>query len=332
MVGSKSILIFAQNDGGRLAPVVFEAAAAARNLAGDAGSGVAAVLTGPPGTQDLAAELWAAGVPDVYVAEHAVLAEPRAESHALAVEAAVRQADPSLILVGQTLLGRDLAPYLAARMESGVIMNATELRRNSSGATEVVCPIYGGGVQAAYQVSESPPAVVGYQPIVKTDQESLSESSGRVISVDPGLDGFKERVKLVERSARSGPRLEEAEVVVSGGMGLGDGRNYKYIEELAEVLGGLPGASRAIVDARWVTRDLQVGLTGARVIPSLYMAVGISGASQHLAGMSNSKVIVAVNTDPQAQIFRYSRYGVTTDCVQFLPAFIDECRKLKGTY
>lgn len=330
MVSSKSILIAAQNEGGRLAPVVFDAVSLARKLAEETGGSVAAVLTGPPGTEALAEELRAAGVADVYVAEHAALAESRPEPHALATAAAVRQADPSLVIVGQTPLGRDMAPYLAARLDAGILMNATEIRRSSSGAMEAVCPIYGGGVTAVYQVSESPPTVVGFQPVVRSARESVSPGPGRVIPVDAGLGEFKDRVKLVEKATESGPRLDEAKVVVSGGMGIGDGDNYKQIEELAEVLGGLPGASRAIVDLGWATKAQQVGLTGTRVFPDLYMAVGISGASQHLVGMSTSKVIVAVNTDSGAPIFTYARYGVTMSCLEFLPAFIEECRKLKS--
>lgn len=329
MVGSKTVLLVAQNDGGSLAPVVFDTVTSARRLAG-AGGKVAAVLTGPPGTQALAKELWAVGVPDVYVAEHAALAESRPESHALAVAAAVRQADPSLVIVGQTLFGRDLAPSLAARMDTGVIMNVTELRRDSSGATEAVCPIYGGGVRAVYRISESPPSVVGFQRTVKATAEKVSNPQGRVVPVDPGLGRYKEKVKLVQKASTSGPRLEEANVVVSGGVGIGDGKNYRHIEELADLLGGLPGASRAACDLGWAARARQVGLTGARVFPNLYVAVGISGASQHLAGMATSKVIVAVNTDPKAPIFKYARYGVTLDCLEFLPAFIEECRKVKS--
>ena len=331
MVGSRSILIAAQNEGGRLAPVVFDAAATARQLAEGTGGTVAAVLTGPPGTQELAKELWAAGVAQVYVAEHAILAEPRPESHAVAAVAAVRQADPSLVIVGQTLLGRDMAPYLAARLDSGVLMNATELRRNSSGAIEAVCPIYGGGVRAVYEVAESPPSVVGFQPVIRSSGGSVSDGSGTVVSVDPGLGDFTDRVTLVERSEASGPRLDEAKVVVAGGMGIEGADNYKQIEELADVLDGLPGASRAIVDLGWADKAQQVGLTGTRVFPDLYMAVGISGASQHLVGMSTSKVIVAVNTDASAPIFTYARYGVTLSSLDFLPAFIEECRKLKSS-
>ncbi len=331
MAGSKTILIAAQNEDGRLASVVFDAVAAAQKLAEETGGTVAAVLTGPPGTQALAEELWAAGAADVYVAEHALLAETRPEPHAIAAAAAVREADPCLVIVGQTLLGKDVAPYLAAKMDAGILMNAAEFRHNSSGATEVVCPIYGGGVQAVYEVSESPPSVVGFQPKVRRTEESAGHGTGRVVSVDPGLDGFQDRVKLTDRSVTTGPRLDEAKVVVSGGMGIGSGDIFRQIEELAEVLGGLPGASRAIVDLGWATKEQQVGLTGTTVFPDLYMAVGISGASQHLAGMSTSKIIVAVNTDPGAPIFTYSRYGVTLDCLEFLPAFTEECRKLKSS-
>ena len=328
MTGSKPVLIVAQNEGGRLAPVVFEAAAAARRLTG--GSGVVAVVTGPPGTKTVAEGLWAAGVADVYVAEHALLAESRPELHARAAAVAVRQIGPSLIVVGQTLLGKDMAPYLAALLEAGVVMNAQELRSDSSGTTDVVCPIYGGAVQTSYRISASSPTVVGFQPAAKSTAEKASTNRGRIVSVDSGLDTFKDKVKSVQRPVRSGPRLEDAKVVVSGGVGLGDAKNYRSIEELAKVLGGLPGASRAAVDLGYATRAQQVGLTGSTVSPDLYVAVGISGASQHLAGMSTSKVIVAVNKDPKANIFRYARYGVTLDCLEFLPAFINECRKLKG--
>ncbi len=328
MTGSKPVLIVAQNEGGRLAPVVFEAAAAARRLTG--GGGVVAVVTGPPGTRTVAEGLWAAGVADVYVAEHTSLAESRPELHARAAAVAVRQAGPSFILVGQTFLGRDMAPYLAAMLEAGVIMNAQELRHDSSGAIEVICPIYGGAVQASYLVPASSPSVVGFQPAARSTEEKASSSRGRILSVDPGLGEFKDKVKPVQRPVRSGPRLEEAKVVVSGGIGIGDAKNYRGIEELAKVLGGLPGASRAAVDLGYATRAQQVGLTGSTVSPDLYVAVGISGASQHLAGMSTSKVIVAVNKDPKANIFKYARYGVTLDCLEFLPAFIAECRKLKG--
>ena len=329
MVGSKLILVVAQNDNGRLAPVVFDTVTAARKLAEGTGSAVAAVITGPSGSQALAQDLWGVGVGDVYVAEHAALDEPKPESHTLATLAAVRQANPSLVVVVQSLLGRDLAPCLAAKMDTGILMNATELRQNSSGAIEAVCPIYGGGVLAVYELSESPPSVVGFQSGARNTDESSNPVDGRVISVNPGLDDFRDRVKIVERSGTSGPLLNEAKVVVSGGVGIGDPSNYRYIEELAELLGGLPGASRAIVDLGWATKAQQVGLTGTVVVPDLYMAIGISGASQHLFGMSSSKVIVAVNTDPAAPIFSYARYGVTMNCLEFLPAFIEECKKIQ---
>lgn len=329
MTSSKSIVVVAQNVGEGLAPAVLEAVAAARKYADEAGGKVDAVITGPPGTQDLSESLWKMGVVDVYVAEHDTLADEKAAPHALAAATAVEQADPSLIVVGQTQLGRDVAPYLAAKLDGGVIMNATDLRQGSGGA-EVVCSIYGGAVEAVYRVSESPPSVVGVEPTGRKGDEVTTDGRGRVVSVDPGLDGFRDRVKVVERSVRSGPRLEEADVIVSGGMGLGDRQNYRYIEELAEALGGLPSASRAIVDHGWTGKSEWVGLSGTKVTPDLYVAVGISGASQHLAGMSTSRVIVAVNTDPQAPIFRYARYGVTLDCLEFLPSFIEECRKVKS--
>ncbi|MBI2872791.1 MAG: electron transfer flavoprotein subunit alpha/FixB family protein [Chloroflexi bacterium] len=329
---SKSILIVAEAEGGRLVRMVSDLAAVACGLVGGAAGSVVAALSGPPGTAGLAKELWPHGVSVAYVAEHPLLGELRPETHARAAAAAVQQAGPSLVLVGQTLLGRDMAPYLAARLNTSVLMNATELRRNSSGEVEVVCPVYGGSVRAVYTVSESPATVVGFQPGVAVRGEAVAGGArqGQVVSVDPGLGGFQSKVKLVNRATTAGPRLEEARVIVSGGKGLGDKKNYAYIEDLAKVVGGMPGASRAIVDLGWATRAQQVGLTGKRVSPDLYMAIGISGASQHMAGCSTSKVIVAVNRERDAVIFKYARYGVLGDCLEFLPSFIEECRKLKA--
>jgi electron transfer flavoprotein alpha subunit len=136
------------------------------------------------------------------------------------------------------------------------------------------------------------------------------------------VPGVTERVRVVQpAAAATGPRLEDARVVVSGGRGIGDARNYQLISGLAEALGGMPGASRAIVDDGWATPEQQVGLTGKIVTPDLYVAMGISGASQHMAGCSNSRVLVAVNRDPEAPIFRYAHLGIVDDCLEILPEF-----------
>ena len=148
------------------------------------------------------------------------------------------------------------------------------------------------------------------------------------MQVRPDLSGILRRSEILERTAPSGPRLEETEVIVAGGKGLSSLENFRFIEELADVLDGMPAASRAIVDLGWATPAQQVGLTGKVVTPNLYIAVGISGASQHMVGCSSARHIVAINTAQDAPIFQHARYGVVADCVEFMPAFIERCRDL----
>jgi electron transfer flavoprotein alpha subunit len=151
---------------------------------------------------------------------------------------------------------------------------------------------------------------------------------GQVVSVTANLPASADvHARVVERVTTSGPKVEDATILVSGGAGLGQKENFRYIEELAELLGGLPAASRVIVDRGWATSAQQIGLTGKYVAPELYIAVGISGASQHMAGLSRARNIVAINHNAEAPIFRYARYGVVADCLEFMPAFIGKCRE-----
>ena len=322
------ILILAEPGDGRLEPVTFEMVAVARELASNSGRKVSAALVGAPGSAAWAGELFSRGVATVYTAEHQQLAEPNVAAWTHALGSVIQEAKPTLVLLGHTTLGRDLAPYLALRLGTGVVMHCAELRWDSAAAdVEAVCPVFGGDAHAVYRFGGARPRIVTMNQRVVDPAPAEQASSGEVVAVDSGLSGFEPRSKVLHRQRMEGPRLEDARVVVSGGLGLQIQENYAYIEELAEALGGLPGASRAIVDAKWVTSAQQVGLTGKVVSPDLYVAVGISGASQHMAGCSSSKVIVAINEDSHASIFRYAKYGIATDCLAFLPVLIEESRK-----
>jgi electron transfer flavoprotein alpha subunit len=185
-----------------------------------------------------------------------------------------------------------------------------------------VAAIYGGAARAVYRFTGSGPRVISGAPGAAEIPEREPGRTVEVVEV-PYLDRIPDRVRVVEPArAADGPRLEDARVVVSGGRGLKSSDNYKLIRELASALGGLPGASRAIVDDSWATPAQQVGLTGKIVTPQVYFAMGISGASQHMAGCSNSKILVAVNTDPDAPIFRYAHYGIVDNCLEVLPELI----------
>lgn len=239
-----------------------------------------------------------------------------------AVELAVREARAEVVVVNRGPNVLDLVPRLAARLRGGCVMGVTEVRVVGEDI-EAVAAIFGGCARAVYRFSNNGPRVISGAPGVAAAPERKHGRTADVVVIT-SLPGSKQRVQVVEspRPAPEGRRLEDARVVVSGGRGLRDAENYVLIRGLAAALGGMPGASRAIVDDGWAPSAEQVGLTGRVVSPQVYLAFGISGASQHMAGCSNSKTIVAVNTDPNAPIFRYAHYGIADDCLAVLPELI----------
>jgi len=230
------------------------------------------------------------------------------------------QTSPGTILFNQTVSARLVAPRLAGRLGVPVVMNGFDVTA-SDGSLNVTATAYGGDTHVVYSLA-SPVNVIS---IVTTSIEASSASTAtapvtREIPVD--LETVDERFKVTSPASAEGARLEDAEIIVSGGRGLGSADNYKLVIELAEALGGMHGASRAIVDDGWIDSSRQVGLTGKITRPGLYLAAGISGASQHMAGCSAARVIVAIDTDPDASIYRYARYGIVGDCTEVLPELI----------
>jgi electron transfer flavoprotein alpha subunit len=233
---------------------------------------------------------------------------------------------PDVLLIGSTALGKDLAPRLAARLRTACISDAVGL--NWDGGVVVRRPVFAGKCFADV-TAQGAPVIVGIRP----NSFALQESGGTAaaLTFTPALDPSRARARVAaEETAAAGKvSLTEAEIVVSGGRGLKGPENYKLVEELAAALGAAAGASRAIVDAGWVDYSHQVGQTGKTVAPSLYVACGISGAIQHLAGMSSSKCIVAINKDPAAPIFKVADYGIAGDLFAALPAMTEAVRALK---
>ena len=230
---------------------------------------------------------------------------------------------PKALLFNQTYEARIVAPRLAGRLGCAVAMNAMDLEVGGDGQLCVTASAYGGDTRAVYELTGAPViAAVSANAIVPAPLDGASTSpSVREIQVD--LSRVEERIRVVTRAqGQSGPRLEDAQVIVAGGRGLGEAENFRLVQELAETLGGMAGASRPIVDDGWIDSSRQVGLTGKITRPALYIAAGISGASQHMVGCSAAKTIVAINRDPDGAVFRYARYGIVGNCLEILPELI----------
>jgi electron transfer flavoprotein alpha subunit len=252
-------------------------------------------------------------------------AAPKGADALVAVFAAYCAQHPAdTVLVNQTVLARAVAPRLAARIGAAVVANVFELQPGGAGLL-AQASAYGGDTQVEYEL-KAPRNVVSVVTTTLHDAPlatPVAVSTQRV-SVEAGAAraGFE----VVSAPVAQGQRLEDAEVIVSGGRGLGKKENFELVKQMADALGGMWGGSRAIVDDGWIDSSRQVGLTGKITRPGLYVAVGISGASQHMAGCSAAKTIIAINKDPDASIFRYARYGVVGDCVELLPELIRAAR------
>ena len=274
------------------------------------------------GVEAAATEAAERGADLVLVADGEHLAGFQGDATVPAAAEAVRAAEARVVLVSRGPDVLELVPRLAVRLDGGSVVGATELRPGAEGALEVVATAFGGAAQAVYRFTTTGPRIVGVGvAIAEAPPREAGRTAERVdLDVPPPA---QERVRVVRPAAASeGPRLEDARVVVSGGRGLKESENYALIRELAAALGGMPGASRAIVDEGWAEPAEQVGLTGTLVAPDVYFAIGISGASQHMAGCSNARVIVAVNTDSDAPIFRFAHLGIVGDAQVVLPELI----------
>ena len=321
------ILVFGEIASGGLEPLTGEMLAAAKGLQGEVG----VALLGD-GLDDLALEAIALGADKVFLAQDALLAQPASvDAQVAAFEQVCRQTGPKLVLVGRTELGRELGPRVAFRLGAGLAQDCVEVRLNTdTGRVVAVRPVYGGNALATVTFGDADPQFVVLRGKVYDEPVPDRSRTGEVVQIALKLDPSVVRTRRVEtvRSESRGVKLEDASVVVTGGRGLGGPEGFAVLEELAGLLGGAVGASRPACDAGWVDHGYQVGLTGKTVAPDLYIAVGVSGASQHMAGCSGSKHIVAINRDAEANMFREAAYGVAGDWQKVLPAFIETVREL----
>jgi electron transfer flavoprotein alpha subunit len=324
---AKGILIFGEVRGGSLKPITRELITAANQLAQAGGGAVALALVGE-GAEHGLAEARTLPVASVYTAKHALLSSYSSQAYAAALAEVVKASDASVVLFGATTEGRDLSARTAARCGAAMFADCTELSLQN-GALRVKRPVYSGKVYAELE-STAPLAIASIRPNVFAPASGTGTPQVTDVPVQIDESMVRGRVKDVQQTSSGTKDLTEAEIVVAGGRSLKSAENFAILEDLAKTLNASVGASRAAVDAGYRPHSAQVGQTGKVVNPKLYIAVGISGAIQHLVGMRTSKVIVAINKDENAPIFQKSDYGIVGDLFEVVPKVNEEFKKLLG--
>jgi electron transfer flavoprotein alpha subunit len=329
MAEYNGVMVFGEVRGGKLAAVTTELLGCGRRLASDLGQELYCLLVGSD-LSGLAQEARSFGADKVYVVSDPLLKDYQTDAYVSVADKVVRQVMPRIVLLGQTSIGRDLAPRLAFRQGTALTTDCVELAIDPDSKSLLMTkPVYGGNARAIF-TSESFPQIATIRAKAMSPLERDDSRQGEVITIEASLDPQAIRTEFVEKvvSEVEGIRLEDAEVVVAGGRGIGSAEGFAQLEELAKVLGGAVGASRPPCDNGWVPSGYQIGLTGKIIAPDLYLAVAISGASQHTTGCSGAKTIVAINKDPEANIFREASFGVVEDWKKVLPAFTAKVKEL----
>ncbi|MFH1091170.1 MAG: electron transfer flavoprotein subunit alpha/FixB family protein [Pseudomonadota bacterium] len=327
---AEGIWFVAEAREGELRKVSYEVASASRRLADEIGTSVTGVLVGA-NLSGLAEKLGPYGADKVYVVEDESLQHYLPEAYSKVVAKIVQDGSPAVLILPAATQGKDLAARLAARLGVGMAMDCVDLSLTEDKQLVAIRPIYAGKAVVKV-VPAGNPQMATVRPNVMALVEPDENKKPEVVKVpfDAAALGveFKSRVKEVQKEAGGKIELTEANIIVSGGRGMKGPENYVILDELAVILGAAVGASRSAVDAGWRPQSDQVGQTGKVVSPNLYIACGISGAIQHLAGMSSSKVIVAVNKDPEAPIFQKADYGIVADLFEAVPVMAKEFKKI----
>ena len=329
MAEATGVLVLGEVSDGELSLTSQEVLAAARKVADDLGEELAIGLLGDdlggPSPQAISR-----GADKVYAVTNPLLSKYQVDLYLAAMDTLCREINPNIILIGRTTEGRELAPRLAFRLGVGLAQDCLEISIDP--ATRKLLanrPVYGGNAVAVVSCNHTP-QIVAIRPKAYDPLDPNTSRQGQVVSFPVDLDPSVSRSQVVEviKEESAGVKLEDARIVVSGGRGLGGPEPFKDLEVLARLLGAAVGASRAAVDSGWVPSHYQVGLTGKTITPDLYITVAISGASQHMAGCSGAKVIVAIDKDPDANIFKEARYGLVGDWHKALAAFTEAVREL----
>lgn len=326
---TKDILVFVEQRDGVVLPAGLQTVSAARELAGKTGGRVTAALIGHD-LGPLADELDKIGVEAIYLTDSEALAKYNAMAYAQALAKAAKSADPQIVLMAASFMGRDLSPRVAVRLGAGLATDCTKLDIQG-GALVVTRPIFNGKALSRVRFNGGKPQIATVRPNAFAAPQARTAAAERIaVSVSPDGAAARQVTRQIARTGGSEKDVTEAAIVVTGGRSLKSEERFKIIYDLAHALDGAVGASRAACDAGYQPHSRQVGLTGKTVTPQLYIACGVSGAIQHLAGMRGSQRIVAINTDPEAPIFKIADYGIVADLFKIVPLLTEELKKVRA--
>lgn len=319
------VWVFLEVSGDRIAPVSLELLGAGRQMADKRGVPLAGLLIGE-GVEELAQSVFPYGADEVYLYDDAIFRNYRTESYMRAVIECVELHKPEIILYGATSTGKDLASAVATDLQTGLTADTTMLDVNAeTGLLEASRPAFGGNIMATILCKKHRPQMATVRPKVMKALPPDPSRTGRIIREQISLREEDVRTKVLEivRETKEKVRLDEADVIVAGGKGLGSKEGFELIRRFADKIGATVGASRDAVEAGWIDHHHQVGQTGVTVTPKIYFAIGISGAIQHIVGMQNAGLIIAINKDPDAPIFQSSHYGIVGDAFEIVPMLME---------
>ena len=331
MTDNNGIAVFCELKEDAFLPIALESLGVGRKLANESGQEVTAIIIGS-NIGNLAAQAIAQGADRVYITDESQLKDYQPDAYLNIIAKIAAQIKPQIIIMGQTDISRELAPRLAFRLDTEATLDCIDLGIDP--ATKRLLqtkPVYGGNARAVI-VTETDPQIVTVRTKAFSALASDSSRKGEVVNYPAEINTAGIKSKITERKveAVTGIKLEDAAVVVSGGRGIGSAEGFKQLEELAVVLKGAVGASRPACDNKWIADTVQVGLTGKIIAPEVYIAVAISGSSQHMSGCSGAKTIIAINKDKEANIFKHARFGAVGDWKKILPAFTAKVKQLVG--
>lgn len=322
----KDVWVFAEQRDGKIMQVAVELLGEGKKLAKEIGCKLCAVVCGE-NISGLADELFSCGADKVYVADAPELKDYTTDGYTKVIYEAITTYKPEVVLLGATHIGRDLGPCLAVRCGTGLTADCTKLEIDpETKMIKMTRPAFGGNLMATIQCPNHRPQMATVRPGVMEKAAVDTANKGDMVSLAPEFAEGDIRTKVLEivKTVKDMVSLTDAEIIVSGGMGLGKAEGFTLLQQLADKLGGVVAASRAAVDAGWIDHSRQIGQTGTTVKPKIYFACGISGAIQHVAGMQNSDIIVAINSNENAPIFEIADYGVVGDLYKVIPAIMDE--------